>query len=205
GEGDGVVCLWDLATGKRVRTLPGNSMAVASLEFSRDGGRLLSATSVRFASSGRLDRGMREADPKALADPRIWDLETDKEVLPLDLKGLMSAALSPDGAVIAATFADGTAHLYEVATGKETLVLKSAGQGGIAFSHDGKRLVTTDTPAGLRATGRLGTSSVKLWDAKTGEEILTLDDPGSVPQGPRSRPGVPRGQQPDRRDEEKKP
>jgi hypothetical protein len=40
---------------------------------------------------------------------------------------------------------------------------------GVCFSPDGKRLVTTGMPANVAATG-----SIKLWDLKTGEQVLTL-------------------------------
>jgi WD40 repeat protein len=58
------------------------------------------------------------------------------------------------------------------AKGVETQVLRghAAPPGGVAFSPDARRLVTA---------GRAD-QMVKLWDVKTGQEILTL---GRAPQG----------------------
>ncbi len=57
-------------------------------------------------------------------------------------------------------------RLYRVATGEEVGILNghTRSAGAIAFSPDGRRLVT----------GSGSDETVKLWDAKTGEEILTF-------------------------------
>jgi WD40 repeat protein len=110
-------------------------------------------------------------------------------------------AISPDGEVVAAAFGpstlsfafgqgvgiggriradlfeppdgDRTVQLYRVATGEKLVALKGHTRPcwGVAFSPDGRRLVT--------AGGR--DETVKLWDAQTGEEILTVGrHPGMV-------------------------
>jgi hypothetical protein len=68
---------------------------------------------------------------------------------------ILSAALTPDGNTLASGHADGTIHLWEVATGQERVVLK-AGRGAVGtplFSGDGKILAS-----------RADNSTVTLWD-----------------------------------------
>ncbi|HKB36427.1 MAG TPA: serine/threonine-protein kinase, partial [Gemmataceae bacterium] len=157
GGNDGTVHLWDVATGKELRKLARHLMPVTSLGFSRDGRLLLSASQSRPTS---MFGWAVPGEPKVVPGLKVWDLETGKEVLTLGLKELRSAAISPDGAVVAAACNDRTARLYNVATGKETLVLKGhlSGVMGIAFSPDGKRIVTRGESDG----------AIMLWDAKTG-------------------------------------
>jgi WD40 repeat protein len=42
----------------------------------------------------------------------------------------------------------------------------------IAFSPDGKRIATTEIVGGI---GPAGTGTIRLWDATTGRELLTLN------------------------------
>jgi WD40 repeat protein len=127
-------------------------------------------------------------------DLKVWDVATARELLSLSLPGKTEAlAISPDGEIVAAGFGnsktyfktvmvpggfqggaevtenaqgDRSVRLYRVATGKEVGILKGHGRPvkGLAFSPDGRRLVT--------AAG--SDESIKLWDARTGEEILTV-------------------------------
>jgi WD40 repeat protein len=61
---DAVVRLWDVATGKQVRTFEGHTGSVPGLAFSPDGKRLLTGGHDRTA--------------------RLWDVATGKEVRKLE-------------------------------------------------------------------------------------------------------------------------
>ena len=79
-------------------------------------------------------------------------------------------AFSPDGRQLAYTVgkpsADGrTIQIIEVATGKETVNLKSPG-GLVAFSPDGKYIASA------------GNKEFKMWDATTGHETVSIEVPG---------------------------
>ena len=76
-----------------------------------------------------------------------------------------SAAFSPDGARIVTASDDGTARLWDAATGKEIAVLRGH-EGYVrsaAFSPDGARIVTASDDR-----------TARLWDAATGKEIAVL-------------------------------
>ena len=92
---------------------------------------------------------------------------------------LWSAVFSQDGTKIATTSLDGTAKIWDAATGKELLSVKSPakdpkpstgyfeGWGWFwyaTFSPDGKYLATAD-----------GDGMARIWDAVTGEELLALE------------------------------
>ncbi len=77
-------------------------------------------------------------------------------------------AFSPDGTKLASASQDGTARIWDSASGKELLVFQGHGTIGInsiAFSPDGNHVATAAD------NGR-----VKVWDAATGKELLTLSD-----------------------------
>jgi WD40 repeat protein len=84
--------------------------------------------------------------------------------------GLWSAVFSPDGTRILTASKDGTARIWDAATGHELASLRgSDGEVHSAFfSPDGKRIVTTS----------LGT--MQIWDAATAKEIAVLRGRGVV-------------------------
>jgi WD40 repeat protein len=160
GAQDQAVRVWDSRTGELLFTSRGHAGAVRGLAFSSDGRRLVS-------TSGQPNG---QGPP---TDLKLWDAE-GKELLALSLPGQgQGVAVSPDGAVVAATFLDNSVRLYEVATGKEVRALRGHTEPpwGVAFSPDGLRIVT----------GGGADETIKLWDPKTGQEILTVGGhPGLV-------------------------
>jgi WD40 repeat protein len=92
---------------------------------------------------------------------KMWDMKSGELLSRYDG---YSAAYSPDGKRLAIVLPNDTVKMIEVGTGKE---IPLAGQidaiFAIAFNQDGSRLVTT-----------AGDSTPKIWDAKTGQEMLSL-------------------------------
>jgi WD40 repeat protein len=78
---------------------------------------------------------------------------------------IKSVAFSPDGRTIITASKDGTARLWDTATGKETLVLR--GHEGIVtsavYSPDGRIVVTASDD-----------KTARIWDVATGREIAVL-------------------------------
>jgi WD40 repeat protein/serine/threonine protein kinase len=85
-----------------------------------------------------------------------------------------SVAFSPDGKRLVSGSEDHTVKVWDAVTGQETLTLR--GHSGpvysVAFSPDGKRLLSGS--ARYYNGGRAADGEVKVWDAQTGHETLTL-------------------------------
>ncbi|HSJ88587.1 MAG TPA: helix-turn-helix domain-containing protein, partial [Anaerolineales bacterium] len=79
--------------------------------------------------------------------------------------GLTNVAVSPDGKRIATSSLDGTARLWDTATGKELFTLQSHTDEvwGVAFSPDGTRLVTSSSD-----------HTAIVWDVVSGQALVIL-------------------------------
>lgn len=104
---------------------------------------------------------------------RIWDVKTGQELISVqahpDHRGVTSLAFSPDGRLLATT-SDGPeplAKIWDASNGAEISTFSGQSQTariwGLAFSPDGERV----------ATGAYG-GILKIWDVKTGQELLNL-------------------------------
>ncbi len=147
GSGDKTIKLWDVKTGKELRTIKGHSDPVISVSFSPDGHTL---------ASGSGDKTIK-----------LWDVKTGKELR--TIKGhsdpVISVSFSPDGHTLASGSGDKTIKLWDVKTGKElhTLSGHSFGVYSVSFSPDGQTLASSSDD-----------KTIKLWDVKTGKELRTL-------------------------------
>jgi WD40 repeat protein len=169
-DATGAVTVWDLATGRRRRTLAGHAGRVVRLRFTPDGSRL-----VTVGQDSQL---------------RVWDATGDDDELitlpmTLPLPQLLNfrsrLALAPNGDRVAGQrpLADGAYELkvWNVADGREvfTASVPASGPGQyvgmMAFSPDGRRLATTAGPESV--AGGLP-SEVKVWDLTAGRELSTI-------------------------------
>ena len=162
---DKTVKLWDAQTGQETRTLTGHTILVFSVCFSPNGKRLASG-------SGSIDPKTR----RIWGEVRVWDAATGQEAL--TLKGhtapVRSVCFSPDGKRLASGSADQTVKVWDAQTGQEILTLKghTGSVNSVCFSPNGKRLASGSgsiDPKGGRIWGE-----VKVWDAATGQQSLTL-------------------------------
>ena len=97
---------------------------------------------------------------------RVFDLETGRQVRTIKGPegGISALALAPDGKLLASGGYQGVT-LWDVATGQKVRHLKAGDVRTLAFSADGRRLVTG---------GRDHDHSVRVFDAETGKEQLRL-------------------------------
>jgi WD40 repeat protein len=175
GHGGGLR-LWRVADGQLLHELKGHFSQVFGVAFAPDGKLLASASADGNArlwdvASGREVRMLGE-DLIQRGQPGLQLLQRDRPARPGAHGNMVWAvAFSPDGRTLATTSLDGTAKLWEVASGREVRTLAGAGGGvvGAAFSPDGRLLATA-------ARGRLGSGEsgeVKLWEAESGRELAT--------------------------------
>ena len=99
---------------------------------------------------------------------RIWEVSTGKQLFVLpDFERVYGAAFSPDEDRLAMAVPDQQVKVWDIATARELLTLREPlpdGEELLAFSPDGARL----------ATFKYNTTTVMIWDASTGDKLLTL-------------------------------
>jgi WD40 repeat protein len=169
---DQTVLIWDAATGQEVRTLSGHTGPTRSVAYSPDGKQIVTA-----GCDGMDQRGICQE-----GSARIWDATTGQEVVQLGghIKGVNSAAYSPDGKQVVTAGCDGTsetgacvvgsARIWDAATGKEVRTLSGHAYDSYpspilsaAYSPDGKTIVIVNTD-----------QTVSIWDAAKGQEVRQL-------------------------------
>ncbi|MDX2179246.1 MAG: c-type cytochrome domain-containing protein [Bryobacteraceae bacterium] len=149
---DKLIKLWDLASGKEIRTLKDHIDAVYALEFTPDGKRLI---------SGAADRTVK-----------VWNSETGERLYTMGepLDGINSIAVSPDGKRVAAGGLDKTIRIWKLGEKSgELLVSQIAHEDAIlklAFSPDGKRLASTAADRALKIFDSTDLSEIKTLEAQ---------------------------------------
>jgi WD40 repeat protein len=130
------VTLFEVTTGKEIRSLRSpDGAAVVSVAISADG-RLLAAGEIRGAPAGK----------DLPSDVTLWDWTRAQQVATLKghSAGVYSLAFAPDSKTLASGSKDGTVKVWEVSTGKERATLKghTAAVNSVAITADGKTLAS---------------------------------------------------------------
>ena len=183
GSEDKTIKLWDVASGRELRTLSGHTSGVASVAFSPDGKVLASGSDDLTIKLWDVARGRElrtltghtgvvfsvafSPDGKVLASSgwdqtALWDVASGRKLRTLTGHTGLTVAFSPDGKALASGGYDKTITLWDVASGRKLRTL--TGQASVAFSPDGKVL----------ASGSGDDKTIKLWDVASGRELRTL-------------------------------
>jgi len=155
GSYDNTIKVWDAATGAELMNLTGHIGWFSSIVFSPDGKRIISGSS--------------DSDREI----KVWEVSTGGTLMTLcgdTFRGVRGIAVSPDGERIAA--AGENIRVLDLSTGKELMTLRGHQHivDFVAFSPDGKRIVSSSRDG-----------SAKVWDAITGSELITLPEATGSP------------------------
>ncbi len=148
GSWDKTIRLWDMTSGKEIRSFIGHAGWIYSIAVSPDG-----KTAASCDQTGSC---------------KIWDIISGKEIH--TMRGVYPVTFSPNGKLLVVTEQNGTIRVWDFETKKEIKVLSGHTEmvNAIAFSPDGKTLISGS--GDLRGKD----NSIKLWDIVNGTEIRTL-------------------------------
>jgi WD40 repeat protein/serine/threonine protein kinase len=147
GSKDKTIRIWDLATGKSLRTFPGDSSTIWSVTFDSNGGRLATGTGFWRVM--------------------LWDLKTGQLIRTLDhAASVWSVAISRDGQLIASSSGDKTTKIWDATNGSLIYNLPDHTDFvySVAFSPNGKTLISGSKD-----------KKITIVDVATGRLIKTLD------------------------------
>jgi WD40 repeat protein len=159
---NGLVIVWDMATGRQLHILAGSAAGEGCLAFSPDGRYL--------ATGGRHNRFRR---PEGDFRVRVWDVRSGKEVarFPQQQGPVGAVAFSPDGAALVSGGAGQPVTVWTFPGGVKRweLVTGAAGVQPFALAPDGRRLAVAHDAhtVALYSFDR----GVKLWTVRTPKTI----------------------------------
>ena len=142
GSLDKTVRLWDVASGREIRTFIGHDNVVKAVAFSPDGNTFASASHDHTV--------------------RLWDVASGHVIRIFSgHAGIVTAvSFSPDGKSIATSSNDKTLRIWSIASGNVVKIITGHNEEvtNVAFSRDGRTIVSASDDKTLR-----------LWDTKNGK------------------------------------
>jgi WD40 repeat protein len=177
--------LWDVASGREIRTFQGNTDRVESVAVSPDGRYELSGSSDNTMklwemSSGRQIRTFQGQAPVVFSPDgryalsgsadktlKLWDVASGREIRTFQghTNGVWSVAFSPDGRYAISGSPDNTVKLWEVSSGREIRTFQGHTNwvSSVAFSPDGRYALSGSWD-----------NTMKLWEVSSGREMRTF-------------------------------
>ncbi len=164
GSGVGV---WDLATGKRIRTVPSITREVNWVDFSPDSRYFV----VNHESSAVFLPGVISLQAsismyRTATGEYVRSFDPNYGTVPFVAIKRTVTAFSPDGIYLLSSGYDAVLRLWDVETGKQVKIMRGhkrgmdGGVNGISFSPDGRYAVTT----------AYNDAKVRMWDIAAGTE-----------------------------------
>jgi WD40 repeat protein/energy-coupling factor transporter ATP-binding protein EcfA2 len=145
---DGMVRIWDTATGEQLAVLEVSDNFVFAVAWRPDGRQL----AIDGADVGTIE---------------FWDVETERRTATLTghTDTIRALAYSPDGALLASASDDTTVRVWDVETGDPVATLREHNRKvhDVAWDPDGRRLASASQD-----------TTTRLWDVATEEEIAEL-------------------------------
>lgn len=191
GENSGNIVLWNLTTGERIREIVGHrdQGAIHRLEFSADGGRLLSRSSDKTIRLWSVTDGtemerrecvwdqcgaaafISDAGEVVFADDHKlvrWHPGRNEDIFSAKIPHqVWHLEVSPDGRYVATDGGSGDIDVRDAATGRLLGILsKPSGTSSIRFTCDSRHLI-----AGSTGSGR----SIRVWSLPSFREVCRLE------------------------------
>ncbi len=179
---DNTVKVWDAQTGKELVTLtgPGESFkliegndAEKAITDNLEWGRF--STSIAFSPDSK-----RLAGASPSWDTIVWDARTGREITRIKAHG-GSISFSPDGERLVGWTRgrDSGMSVFDLQTGKKLLSSSKTRSGKVTFNPDGKKLALIAAKSvkfgSIGKIERWGPDDLEVWDAQTGEKLLSLE------------------------------
>ncbi len=215
GSNDSMVRLWNARTGELLGRPETFASAVSSIAFSPDGSTLVWNEWSRIRSwdvrtgllrytalgghAGNIYSVAFSPDGATLASGAddgsigLWDVRAreNKQLFFAHGGGVTSVAFSPDGSMLASGGRDKTVRLWDARTGEHIRAI--SGQMDefitVAFSHDGELLAGCSR--GRYSWSEISDTTIRIWDARTGDHLHTLEGHTSGVSCLAFFPGVP--------------
>lgn len=147
GSSDESVKLWEVASGREIRTFNGHGSTISSVAFSPDGTQALTAS---------WDKTVK-----------LWDIASGRELRTYTghTGAVTSVAFSPDGKQALTGSWDKTAIIWEVNTGRviHTLTGHTGWVNSVVFSPDSRYAISGSSD-----------DTIKLWELSSGREVRTF-------------------------------
>ncbi|MCX5827588.1 MAG: caspase family protein [Deltaproteobacteria bacterium] len=178
GSIDKTLKLWDIATGREIRTFSGITDRVTAVVISPDG---------RYALSG---------DEGVTGNIKLWNILSGKLIRTFSGHegGMGAIAFSPDGKHILSAGgipSDKTLKLWDVATGREIRTFRgsTAPVTSIAVTPDGKYIISgswdnsvtpSQEPDGtfIEAKAKSTDNTIRVWEIATGRQVKAFHKSG---------------------------
>ncbi|QMS89793.1 ribosome assembly protein 4 [Nostoc edaphicum CCNP1411] len=144
---DKTIKIWDVSSGKLLKSLTGHSSRVISVAYSPNRQQLASAS---------LDKTIK-----------IWDVSSGKILKSLTghSSAVISVAYSPNGQQLASASWDKTIKIWDVSSGKilKSLTGHSSAVNSVAYSPNGQEVASAS-----------GDKTIKIWDINSGKILKSL-------------------------------
>ena len=146
GSDDQTIILWDLTSGRVVRSIGGSIGGGSSVAFSPDGALLVSARGNQLM---------------------LWDVVSgeQRQTFAGHTESIKTVAFSPDGTLLASGGYDDTIELWDVAAGAAVRALTG---------HTDAIASLTFSPNGTQLASASRDKTIKIWDVGSGAEVRTL-------------------------------
>jgi|GEM_PF-1321689 len=145
---DNTLKLWDVSSGKEIRTYFGHEGQVLGCAISSDGKTLVSASS---------DKTLK-----------LWNVESGKEVRAFTdhQSPVWGCAISPDGKTLVSASSDNTLKLWDIESGKEVRAF---------IGHQSPVLACAITSDGKSIVSASWDRTLKQWDVSSGKETRSFN------------------------------